>query len=577
MWKPTRGQNIGLSLLLFHTLVTLAGCAQAPQSLAQFDPDHWSKEDLRKYLFLQNGLDPDLGKRVDPPKSAASSKAMIAGTSEPFAVHAGLEVLMHGGSAADAAVTTALAQVALTAGATISYAGILTAVYYDASSGKVYTLNAAYNTVQNEKDPLSIPATGEHSGRTALVPGFMAGIQALHDRFGKLPFSSLFGPAIWIAENGIVLSRNVGGWISSQQGFITRLPETKRVFTKPDGEFYEAGDVFRQPALAATLRKVADKGSDYMYKGEWARHFVNLVHREGGKMTLDDLSAYRPLWKEPLQVSYGDYQVASLGLPNTGGFITLEGLKLAEAAHLNKLGHYADSAEALYDLIQIVRVTQRAAGMGSPVPSPELTQRLWGLIQSGMARPPTKASGSGHSAGILAVDEQGNVAVVLHSINTDLWGTTGIFVDGVSIPDSASGQQREIARVGPGRRLTEATNPVLVLKAGKPVLASVAIGSALHDVTLENLISVLDFGMEPQVAVEQPNTQGSYFEKEVIGQGEFVQSVLDGVEARGQPIKIISRYAQGRPGFWIGIQINSDAHKLRGAGTPLLPVLVEGY
>ena len=589
MWKPTRGQKIGLSLLLLFALVSLAVYVRAPQSSAQFDPDHWSKEDFRKYLLLQNGLDPQSGTRVAPQRSATSSKAMIAGTSEPLAVHAGLEVLTHGGNAADAAITTALAQVALTAGATISYAGMMTAVYYDASSGKVYTLNAAYNTVQNEKDPLSIPASGEHSGRTALVPGFMAGIQALHDRFGKLPFSSLFGPAIWIADKGVVLNRNVGGWISSQQGFITRLPETKRVFTKPDGELYQAGDVFRQPALAATLRKVADKGSDYMYKGEWAHHFVDLVQREGGKMTLADMGAYRPLWTEPLRVSYGDYQVVSLGLPNTGGFITLEGLKLAEAVHLKKLGHYADSAEALYDLIEIVRVTKRAAGQGIPVPSAEFTQRLWGLIQSGMPGQPAKASGSGHSAGILVVDEQGNVAVVLHSIETNLWGTTGIFVDGVSIPDSAFGQQHEIARVGPGARLTEATNPVLVLKAGKPVLASVAIGSALHDVTLENLINVLDFGMEPQVAVEQPNTQGPYFgvaanaparpeyEKEAIGQGEFVQSVLDGVEARGQPIKIISRYAQGRPGFWIGIQIDSDAHKLRGAGTPLLPVLVEGY
>ena len=602
MRRLARSQKIGLSLLvLLISLVGLGVYALIPRSVAQVDPDHWSKEDLRQYLLLQNGFDPQSGTRVAPQRSATSSKAMIAGTSEPLAVHAGLQVLKHGGNAADAAITTALAQVALTAGATISYAGMMTAVYYDASSGKVYTLNAAYNTVQNEKDPLSIPVMGQHSGRTALVPGFMAGVQALHDRFGKLPFSSLFGPAIWIAENGVVLNRNVGGWISSQQGFITRLLETKRVFTKQDGELYQEGDVFRQPELAATLRKVADKGSDYMYKGEWAHHFVDLVQREGGKVTLADMAAYRPLWTEPLQVSYGDYQVVSLGLPNTGGFITLEGLKLAEAVHLKKLGHYADSAEALYDLIQIERTTQSFAGMSpdarqkafpdvdpsmTSTPDPELTRRLRARIQSRMVPQPVEDSGAGHSAGILVVDEQGNIAVVLHSINGILWGATGIFVAGVSIPDSAAFQQRQIAQVGPGARLTEATNPVLVLKAGKPILASVAIGSALHDVTLENLINVLDSGMEPQLAVEQPNTQGPYFGRatngparpEVIGQGELVQSVLDGVEARGQPIKIIPRYAQAQPGFWLGIQIDSDAHKLRGAGRAgALPVLVEGY
>ena len=88
---------------------------------------------------------------MEPQRSAVSSKAMIAGTSEPLAVHAGLEVLKHGGNAADAALTTSLAQIALTAGAAVSYGGIMTAVYYDAASGKAYTLDAGYNTVKNEK------------------------------------------------------------------------------------------------------------------------------------------------------------------------------------------------------------------------------------------------------------------------------------------------------------------------------------------------------------------------------------------------------------------------------------------
>ena len=167
---------------------------------AQLLPEQWAKQDLDRYLSMENefgGSNP----------GAVSSKGMIAGTTNPFAIHAGLEVLKHGGNAADAALTTSLAQIALTAGGAISYAGIMTAVYYDAASGKVYTLNAAYNTVQNEKDPLSIPEWGQHSGRSALVPGFMAGVQALHDRFGKLPFAALFGPAIWIADHGVERGR----------------------------------------------------------------------------------------------------------------------------------------------------------------------------------------------------------------------------------------------------------------------------------------------------------------------------------------------------------------------------------
>ncbi len=593
------------TILLISILLCVASqglLAQAQRATPQFLPSQWSKEDLSRYLAEQNGFDPVLRKRVEPQRSAVSSKAMIAGTSEPLAVHAGFEVLSHGGNAADAALTTALAQVSLTAGAAISYAGILTAVYYDAAEGKVYTLNASYNTVLNEKDPLSIPGFGEHSGRTALVPGYMAGVQALHDRFGKLPFSSLFAPAIWIAENGVAVNPTLNAWISSQKAFITRLPETKRIFTKPDGELYRTGDVFRQPELAATLRKVATQGSAYMYKGEWAQHFVELVQREGGKMTLEDLAAYHPLWTEPLQAPYGDYRVVLLGQPNTGGYMTLGGLNLVDVAGLKKQGHYATSAEALYDLIQIERTTQAFANMPTsarqkafPDIEPSLeslltrkaSEQFWTHIQNKMVRQPVEDVSPHHSAGIVVVDEQGNVACILHSLNGILWGATGIFVDGISIPDSAVFQQRTILDAGPGARLPESTNPLIVLKGGKPVLASVAIGSGLHNVTLENLINVLDFGMDPYIAVNQPNTQGPFrggianapgkpeYQKETIGEGDFPQSVIDGVEARGQAVKLVKYPTQ--PGYWIGIQIDPKTHKLNGAGTRLLPVLVEGF
>jgi gamma-glutamyltranspeptidase len=596
------GQPATTSRIRVEANVQAPNLIRKSHPYTKFGPDRWPKDELNHYIAMQNGFDSEARKRIEPERSAVASKAMIAGTSEPLAIHAGLDVLRHGGNAADAALTTSLAQIALTAGAAVSYAGIMTVVYYDAATGKVHTLNASYNTVQNEKDPLSIPGIGEHSGRTVLVPGYMAGVQALHDRFGRLPFSMLFGPAIWIAENGVVVSPTVNAWISSQKTFVTRLPETKRIFTKPDGELYKTGDLFRQLELAATLKKIAAQGSTYIYKGEWAHHFVDIAQREGGKITLEDLAAYRPLWTEPLQASYADYQVVLLGPPNTGGFITLGGLGLAEVAGLKKSGHYTTSAEALYNLIQIERTTQAFASASPstrqewfPEVEPSLeslltrkaAERFWAGIQRKMVPPPAEDPSPHHSAGIVAVDEQGNVACILHSINGILWGATGIFVDGISIPDSAVFQQRPILDAGPGMRLPESTNPLIVLKGGKPVLASVAIGSGLHNVTLENLINILDFGMDPQTAVNQPNTQGPFrgvmanapgkpeYEKEAIGQGEFPQSVIDGVVARGQAIKLVHKYAQ--PGYWIGIQVDLLTHKLRGAGTPLLPALVEGY
>jgi gamma-glutamyltranspeptidase / glutathione hydrolase len=560
---------------------------------AQLPSAQWTRKELDHYVALQTNSY-DIEAKTPLASSANGSEGMVASLVAPLAVHAGVKVLQQGGNAADAALTTSLAQIALTGGAAISYAGIMTAVYYDSASNSVYTLNAAYNTVKDETDPLTIPGLVEHSGRTALVPGFMDGVQALHDRFGKAPFSTLFEPAIWIAEHGVPFNRVFEDWLSQSKTVITRLPETKQIFTKPNQEFYKTGELFRQPALAETLKKVAAQGSSYMYKGDWARHFVNTVQSEGGKMTMEDLTAYHALWTEPLHLHYRDYDVVSLGPPNYGGLLTLNSLKLAEVADLKQYKHYTISPDALYDLIQIGRAANAYVLNSEDRRSrlfPFLGHPAESLLSEDAARQvvayireETKpisvviAPGSQHSSGVIAVDAQGNVASILHTINTELWGTTGIFIDGISIPDSAAIQQREIAQAGPGKRLPEGTNPLIVIKRGKPFLASSAVGSALHDVTLQNLINVLDFGMDVSGAVVQPNTEGpsrTSRDAEAVETG-FSDSVLNGVRTRGQRIQVIPDYQQN--GYWVGVQINPLlSHKLTGAASRKLPSFVEGY
>jgi gamma-glutamyltranspeptidase / glutathione hydrolase len=558
---------------------------------AKFHPEDWPEGDLDRYLRLQNTLG-------QAPPEAEGARAMIAGTSAPFAVHAGLEVLKHGGNAVDAALTTSLTQVALTAGATISYAGILTAIHYDAKSGRVETLNAGYNTVRGERDPPSIPGPGQPSGRTVLVPGFMAGVEALHTNFGRVPFASLFEPAIWVADHGVPLGPQIEASLAGQGHVVKRLPEGKQIFTKADGFPYRRGELFRQPALAGTLKKVASESAGYMYEGEWARRFVDIVQREGGTMELEDLAAYRALWSDPTRVSFKEYEVTSLGPPSVGGLITLGSLNVAKAADLMRYGHYASSAESLYYLIRIMR--SQAAFSQTPVqvrhqsfpsidPSSEsqltdeVAHQFWTLIREhGGGLPASAPPDSNHSAGVVAVDEEGNVVSILHSINaTTPWGSTGIFVDGVSIPDSANFQQQKIAQVGPGRRLYEATNPVLVLKNERPVLASTAIGSGLHQVTIQNLLNVLEFNMDPREAIRQPNTRGPHlgpgtdYRPEAVGSREFPVSLLDEVRERGQPITEVGRYDQ--LGYWAAVQINEEDPRLVGVASDRLNSLVEGH
>ena len=155
------------------------------------------------------------------------------------------EALQRGGTAADAALATALAQIVLKGGATISYAGILTVVYYDAASKKVYSLNAGYNTLLEEKYPTSVPRD-KPSGRTALVPGFFAGVQAAHGRFGKLPFASLLEPGTFdparmdsAAYPGVALFTVMPGPLPATRAFDELLDTARALAHRLGGQLQD--------------------------------------------------------------------------------------------------------------------------------------------------------------------------------------------------------------------------------------------------------------------------------------------------------------------------------------------------
>ncbi|MGP0069312.1 MAG: gamma-glutamyltransferase [Isosphaeraceae bacterium] len=540
------------------------------------------------------------------PFLAEGKSGMVVGLTGRRAVHAGLEVLKQGGSASDAAMATAMAQIVEVAGSYISFAGILTMTYYDSATGKVYFLNAGYNTPIEEKDPLSIPkmdpltGAGIPSGRTALVPGFMAGAQAAHDRFGKLPFATLVEPSIALAEDGFDVDPLLAGFIQYRKGVLSRLPETKRVFTKDDGAFYARGDRFRQPDLAKTLRQLSAKGSTAMYTGEWSRRFVDAVRRDGGRITARDLESYKVIWEEPVETTYHGTHVFAPGFSSTGGVDTVEALNLLELADLKTYGSPARSAESLFRLIQITKnqnhsyapetATRRYPGRDfSPRAriSKDNARWIWERMQQGdwpyTIKPAEGTKGRpGHSSGVVAVDRWGNVAAVTHTINTALWGNTGIFVGGVSIPDSAAFQQDAIRKAGPGRRLPDPMAPLIITRDGKPILASTAIGGGLHQRNIQVLANIFEFGMDAQSAVDAPAfLSQDWSETRSIAQvpkGAFDPKVLDGVRALRQEVKELSPQERAMfVGYWAGIAIDPRTGLLRAAGTSELPSHAEGY
>ncbi len=508
---------------------------------------------------------------------------MIAGTTGAQALDGGLEILKKGGNAMDAALSTSLSQIALAGGSWVSYAGLMNLVYYDANTGKVYDMNASFNTIKNENDPLSITGgvnfdftkKGQATdGRSVLVPGYMAGLEAAHKRFGNLSFPEIFEQAITIAEKGFTWSYGLQSQFNYRKEILNRLPETKAVFTKSNGNQYRVGDTFIQPALAKTLRNIVKHGSKYMYTGEWGKKLVKIVQSEGGKITMDDLKDYKVIWGEPIKGSYNGYDLYLHGLPAYGGVNIIEALNLLEAAKLGEQGRYDQNPEVLKQLSDIIRIGDIAAylsDMLKSVPNLDFTLTgrlkkenaltLYQLLKQGYfsGTTPDVDNTPKHSDAIVVVDKWGNMCAMTHTINAVSWGGTGIFIDGISIPDPASFQQKEILKAGPGNRLPDPTNPGIVFKNSKPILGFASIGAGMHAKTVTSLLAVLDYKLTPQQAIDLPglgmlifNPDGSM--PRTIDTSEFKMGIIKKTNklAGAGFVNDISR-----PGYWVGILIDS--------------------
>jgi gamma-glutamyltranspeptidase/glutathione hydrolase len=222
-----------------------------------------------------------------------------------------------------------------------------------------------------------------------------------------------------------------------------------------------------QPELANTLKAIREHGSRYMYTGQWGQDFVKIVAREGGKVTAEDMQRYEPIWSEPYAETVFGYKVYVNGPPHNGAYGLFVGLNLAEALQLDKKGAYWTDAETFQALTRIGQFTSDApslngrssaflAGKGVDVSAAAQLGKSYAkavapLLEKMFAAPVEDAPK--HSNAIVVVDAEGNIAVVTHTINTVIWGDTGIVVGGIPIPDSAGFQQSTLARIKPGDRV----------------------------------------------------------------------------------------------------------------------------
>lgn len=534
------------------TLLVMA-CIATPGAAADLSPARWPEAERLRLEQREAAIWPT------EIRNATSRQGLVTGTASPIAVHAGAEALRQGGTAADAAIATALTQVTTMLGANVSYAGVAQIVYFEARTGRVYTLDAGWGTWRGERSPATIPATdismitgravtpAGAAGRKALVPGFMAGMAAIHRRFGRLPFPSLFAPSIWYAEHGVPVTPLLGAYFGVAQAGLSQTPEG-RAFALPDGVHPpKVGERFVPPGLAATLRSVARDGAGALYRGTWARHYVATIKAHGGAASMADMAAYTPHWTPPLSTGFAGATVFGPGQDNPNGCAMLAALNLLDHAgtgshYWTDAGNFRATALALRFAIAAPYTAaigdfERQAGVGGTCAARTTpaygaaAARAFETLAIGGGMPPE----GHHSASVVAIDRWGNVAALVHSSNTPLWGDSGMVVDGVPVPVAAGIYQARLAGITPGDRLPGDMAPLIQVRNGKPEIAIASIGTSLVPETVRLMLGLGRGGDSAPLLAAPPLLFNFEAMKDQIGEREEL------VPAGSYPPELLAR------------------------------------
>ena len=265
----------------------------------------------------------------------------MAATSQPLATQVALQVLQKGGNAIDAAIA-ANAVLGLVEPTGNGIGGDLFAILWDAKSKQLYGLNASGRSPKSlkfsyfEKAGLSkIPALGP---LPVSVPGCVDGWFELHKRFGAMPMADILQPAIQYAQDGFPVTELIAYYMQRSARFLVKYDGFKEVYM-PNGRAPKKGEVFKNPALANTLKQIAEGGRDAFYKGDIAKTIDKYIKKQGGFLSYKDLASHRSEWVTPLKANYRGYDVWELP-PNGQGTAALQMLNILEGYDVKKYGFW---------------------------------------------------------------------------------------------------------------------------------------------------------------------------------------------------------------------------------------------
>ena len=449
----------------------------------------------------------------------------------PLSSEVGAEIMRRGGNAIDAAAAVgfALAVVNPRAG-NIGGGGFLV---YRTAAGESFALDYRETAPAAATRDMYLDSAGDLSDRSVLgalaagVPGSVAGMYEMHRRFGRLPWRDVVAPAIALAR-GHVLDSTRARAIRGADTLLARFPSSAVVFL-PGGRPPAPGDTLRQPDLARTLERIADRGADGFYRGETADLFVAEMRRSGGIITAEDLAGYRAIWREPTRSTYRGWQLIAMPPSSSGGVTLTEILNILEGYRLPRFG----TAALMHLEAEAMRraFADRNRFLGDPafvqMPVDRLTSKVYAAelrraIRRDRATPsaemPTVVEGT-ETTHYSVVDSEGNAAAVTTTINGSFGcklvvGGAGFMLnnemdDFAAKPGSPNMYglvQGEANSIQPGKRMLSSMTPTVVLGPdGRLALVLGAPGGSTIVTAVYHVISnVIDHGMSLADAVYAP-------------------------------------------------------------------------
>src|SRR5580704_3683401 len=558
-----------------------------------------------------------------PQQAVRAAHGMVA-TDEELGSQAGVEILKRGGNAVDGAVAVAFAlPVVEPAAGNIGGGGFMLVRLADGRTTffdyREVAPGKATRDMYIKPDGTLDKELSVIGYKAVAVPGTVAGLELALKTYGKLKLADVLAPAIHLAEDGFPVSEKLARQLDGERAELQQFNLSRRIFLN-DGKMFHPGDTFKQPDLAATLKRIAKNGAAEFYRGETAKMIVDDMQRMGGLITLEDLAQYQPKVREALHASYDldghKWDVITSPPPSSGGVAIIEALNMLRDVPLKGW----DDAQSMHMVVETMRrvFADRAAYLADPdfskVPVDGLTSDCYakelaatidaqhassskeikagtphvcGVSASNSAAPQTISLNDGpHTTHFSVVDAAGNAVASTYTLNNSygshVTSSAGFllndemddFTTQPGVPNALFGLiQSDANAIAPGHRPLSSMSPTILLRDGKLSFVTGSPGGpTIISATLLSVINWMRLGMDAQAAINAPRFHHQWLPDLILMEQNFPETIEKELQARGFATK-----RRGHIGLVNAIGIDPKTGDRLGAADPRDQGAAAGY